>query len=248
MSEIDPTRTRLLRDEYARALTRLTKTAMKRVIETLKSEPLNEQIIDNLQAIIEQDLGAAAKPIIDRITMLAYQRGTNYADRKLKAAGIQFSITRAAPELQFTVMKVKIPQNIAIVDPETLRLLKALNLDLVKKLSDEVKGRMASEIRQGLLRGEHPYRIAERLAAIGEMSKYRAETIARTETIRTFNTAAESRYRAAGAQKLKWLTGRDERVCSVCFPRDGQIYNIDDFPEIPAHPNCRCASVPVFED
>jgi len=247
MPELDPTRTRLLRDEYAKALTQLTEAAMKRALQILESEPVNERMIEKLQSIIDQQMGGSAKPIIDRITILAYQRGTDYADRKLKAEGIQFSITRAAPAIHFAEVTVPFtPQNIAILDPETLQTLRALSLDLVKKLSDEIKGKLAAEIRQGILRSEHPRVIAKRFEDIAKMSKYRAEMIARTETIRAFNTAAEQRYKAAGVKRWKWLAADDERMCSQCAARDRKIYEMGD--EIPPlHPHCRCTQAPVIE-
>jgi hypothetical protein len=39
--------------------------------------------------------------------------------------------------------------------------------------------------------------------------------------------------------RWKWITRRDELVCSVCRPRDGVIYaNFSDAPAWPAHPRC----------
>lgn len=44
---------------------------------------------------------------------------------------------------------------------------------------------------------------------------------------------------------VKWITERDERVCSVCEPRDGVVYQADQAPDLPAHPRCRCGLVAV---
>ncbi len=35
----------------------------------------------------------------------------------------------------------------------------------------------------------------------------------------------------------------DERVCPVCGPLDGKVFNTGRFPPQPARPNCRCTSV-----
>ncbi len=44
---------------------------------------------------------------------------------------------------------------------------------------------------------------------------------------------------------VQWFTERDNRVCAVCEPRDGVVYAAEEAPELPAHPRCRCALVPV---
>jgi hypothetical protein len=50
---------------------------------------------------------------------------------------------------------------------------------------------------------------------------------------------------AETGSQVQWFTEKDERVCSVCLPRDGVIYQADAAPECPAHPRCRCALVAV---
>ena len=57
------------------------------------------------------------------------------------------------------------------------------------------------------------------------------------------NITAQARVRAfrdAGADVLVWITEKDEKVCSVCAPRDEQFYPIEMLPEYPAHWHCRC--------
>ena len=47
-----------------------------------------------------------------------------------------------------------------------------------------------------------------------------------------------------GVEYAKWITAKDERVCSECAPRHGKIYPLKDFPDKP-HYNCRCRKVPM---
>lgn len=57
------------------------------------------------------------------------------------------------------------------------------------------------------------------------------------------NITAKARvyaFKEAGADVLVWITEKDDRVCSVCAPRDEQFYPIEWLPEYPAHYNCRC--------
>ena len=57
------------------------------------------------------------------------------------------------------------------------------------------------------------------------------------------NITAKARvyaFRQAGADVLVWITEKDEKVCSVCAPRDEQFYPIEMLPPYPAHYHCRC--------
>ena len=57
------------------------------------------------------------------------------------------------------------------------------------------------------------------------------------------NITAKARvlaFKRAGADVLVWITEKDERVCSICAPRDEQFYPIEMLPDYPAHYHCRC--------
>lgn len=74
----------------------------------------------------------------------------------------------------------------------------------------------------------------------------RAERIAITETTRIFSQAALESMRANEAiTHVRFMTSRDELVCPICAPLNGQVVEKDSagFPGFgwpPAHPNCRC--------
>lgn len=50
-------------------------------------------------------------------------------------------------------------------------------------------------------------------------------------------------YRDAGVKRVRWVTGRDEKVCETCRERNGKIYSINAIP--PKHRRCRCVFEPV---
>ena len=50
------------------------------------------------------------------------------------------------------------------------------------------------------------------------------------------------------ADKVMWVTELDERVCEDCADLEGQVFDADEVPECPAHPNCRCRVIPVMEE
>ena len=53
-------------------------------------------------------------------------------------------------------------------------------------------------------------------------------------------------FKDTGVKRVRWLTENDDKVCSVCGPRDGKVYDIDKVPQKP-HLWCRCILQPVKE-
>lgn len=91
------------------------------------------------------------------------------------------------------------------------------------------------------------------------VKRHIAERIARTETSRVLNQASLNTYRQAGLNKVKWLdsteaikgsTKKKALVCKDCrevATHNGGIYGIDEVPQLPLHPHCRCTVTPVIE-
>lgn len=76
----------------------------------------------------------------------------------------------------------------------------------------------------------------------------RVQTITRT----VVNTASNDGALAAYARNrdiiwgYEWSAARDERVCPICRGLDRQRYKLGSEQRPPAHPNCRCAVLPVL--
>lgn len=76
----------------------------------------------------------------------------------------------------------------------------------------------------------------------------RALTIAITEQNRAMSVAALFTYQDAGIEQVEWNV---VQPCDLCAPNDGQVVNLGEAfdsgdTEPPAHPNCRCALLPVI--
>lgn len=54
-------------------------------------------------------------------------------------------------------------------------------------------------------------------------------------------------FQDAGVKYVRWVTARDERVCSECGPMDGKVFPIDEVPPKP-HWGCRCRLEPATEE
>ena len=77
----------------------------------------------------------------------------------------------------------------------------------------------------------------------------RAQMIAATEITRIFAEANSKAWSSTGfVNKVQWQTARDERVCPICGPKAGQLYDVGDSGNRPpAHIRCRCWLQPVVD-
>lgn len=143
--------------------------------------------------------------------------------------------------------------------PETIDFLENMNIDLVEGAFSEVAQRAKTQIRTGMLEGEGPTEIARRLdqmkGSVEAIYKNRTKTIARTEVMRASNRGSLEAYKNSGTiTKVQVLIGigpDDSRICASTY--EGQegslskVWDINNLPAIPAHPNCTCVVVPVIE-
>jgi predicted kinase len=92
----------------------------------------------------------------------------------------------------------------------------------------------------------------------GDLLKWRAETIARTEVLTAENEGEKAIWRESVDRGLLdpeemervWITSADERVCPICDPLEGAQVGIDEQWDTsvgpsdgpPLHPQCRCTA------
>ena len=51
-------------------------------------------------------------------------------------------------------------------------------------------------------------------------------------------------YKAAGIKRVRWITEKDEKVCTICNKLNMKVFDIDKVPTKP-HYHCRCYLLPV---
>lgn len=76
----------------------------------------------------------------------------------------------------------------------------------------------------------------------------KVQALTQTVVARAANDAALNLYRQTGVKRYQILTARDERVCAICAPLDGQVIEMDN-PTLspPFHARCRCSHIPIVE-
>lgn len=80
------------------------------------------------------------------------------------------------------------------------------------------------------------------VAALG-ISRARAESIVRTESMRAARTATLAAYKESGVvQGWRWSASLSARTCSACLSRHGNVYPLDV--PMQSHQQCRCSASP----
>ncbi len=151
----------------------------------------------------------------------------------------------------------------SVVIPEkALRALSADPLALLKDTTDMMRRSVRGAVASGILESLSGADLRARILSTGLTNipkwpsvEYRAGVIARTETMKAFNAGAIEGYRDNGARFVRWIASPDEATCSICMPRDGDVFRLS-FPDVdedvevypnaqildppPVHPRCRC--------
>lgn len=95
-------------------------------------------------------------------------------------------------------------------------------------------------------RGENPRRTAEMMVEGMRGNLQRALTVARTEQLRAFRTAATQQMKESGVVKgWIWRSAKQERTCLACLAMDGTVHELDE--ELDDHPNGRCFKQPIIK-
>lgn len=184
-----------------------------------------------------------------------------------------------------TIVKLTIPTLILLFQEsanETFQMLQTedkidMNREEVKKLIDSKASLFATEVvkttndniqtqvTEGLKASESTTQIKERIINVFNHSEsYRAELIARTETLRYNTAATEQAFKDSEIVEGKmWVT--DKNPCKYCLELNGKtaplgedfikkggtildrVFDYESLPSAPLHPNCECDLIPIFK-
>lgn len=144
------------------------------------------------------------------------------------------------------------------VDQNILQIAGVYNADTIKELE--------KTLTEGQTKGESLVKLKKRVEEVYSDAKgYRAERIARTETLKASNNTAEIVYQQSGYNEVEWFTnpgacefcrsfsGRTKQIGTPFLKEGDKITGADggqmtitysDVPTPPLHPNCTCSLVP----
>lgn len=103
-------------------------------------------------------------------------------------------------------------------------------------------------LRHGVQQGKNVTEIAVELDAKMQQGFHAAHRLARTETMHVLNVSSLEGYKAAKIEKVQFWAAEDERTCELCGKLHGKVYDFNNAPVLPMHPNCRCTYLPVIEN
>ena len=124
---------------------------------------------------------------------------------------------------------------------------------LVTQMNEETKRRLAKVVSDGIKNKRGiPGLQRDIRKTFTDMSRYRSQLIARTETSSALSQASLDKMKDMGIEGKEWITAGDERVSIECsnnegegvIPRDQMFSGGVMAP--PQHPACRCSLAPVM--
>ena len=123
---------------------------------------------------------------------------------------------------------------------------------LVTEMDEETKKRLAHVIRQGIENKRGVPGLARDIKKeFADMTRYRSQLIAKTETRQALFTASHDRSVAMGVDGKEWVLGAGgaEGNCPDCEANAGVgVIGINEgfpYPEGDIHPGCTCALAPA---
>lgn len=190
------------------------------------------------------------KPWTNIYIQSAYQRGLSRATAELKKAGYDVPTTGTLD------LTGKTPLAVAMNQPfhaERVALIYTRAYNELKGITAAMDQQISRVLAQGMAEGRNPMEIAKLLVdRVDKIGITRARTLARTEVISAHHQATINEYER---WKISGVTVEAEwviagwNVCPVCRSMSGKVFSLDKIRYmIPAHPNCRCAAIPIIKE
>lgn len=170
-------------------------------------------------------------------------------------------------EAQTENVKNFISGELITITPEIKTQVESRILQIAGVYNQETLRALEATLAEGQASGESLVKLKKRVEDVyGQAKGYRAERIARTESLKASNLSAELTYKQSGFSTVKWFT--NPGACPFCQSFDGRIKTIggkpfaalgdvveaedgsqlrldyDNVEVPPLHANCRCSLVP----
>lgn len=188
--------------------------------------------------------GATEGAWSDQYVRSSYQRGLDKSLRELRAKGIDVPVTTVpgVGGVGGVFLSPFHQERVQVLYTETFTALE----NVTAAMNEQIRRQLALGIAEGIGPEEMARRINDRVDKIGLT---RAKLIARTEVVKTYNTAQVAEYQRVenviGEEVfVQWQTAEDERVRGSHRERNGKIYTKEEYLTLIGEPNCRCTGLP----
>lgn len=143
--------------------------------------------------------------------------------------------------------------------PLVRKKIKEQAAKFAEDVNETTAKKIKNQLQLGLDEGESIPELSERIKEVfAEATTSRAENISRTEVSKAVGDSSIEAWDQSGiVDKKQWITAKDERVCEICAPLDGEVIELHGkfkgdelFGAVesePLHCQCRCDTVPIVE-
>ena len=112
--------------------------------------------------------------------------------------------------------------------------------DMIDTLQKNITGAMKGDVTID--------KIGRQIRDTFNVTAYDSQRLVNTEVARVQTQASEDMGRDTGVEQVMWSATLENNTCDECAALDGNTYPIDDAPDCPDHPECRCALINVPYD
>lgn len=116
--------------------------------------------------------------------------------------------------------------------------------DIFDELPHQTRRDLKKALTVGVATGQNPVEVARSIRGAMGITRHRALTIARTETMRTFRETTRRTLEANSdvVQGWIWHSAANVRTCAACWAMHGTFHPVTE--RLAAHVRCRCAMLP----
>lgn len=195
-------------------------------VNKLQEKENLDRLLNNLELEVQKMVNPATK-----IIMSGQEKVINFVATELpKYAEIQTSIYEKDTEaLQKLIERTKKKSTLTKAFQEFAPAIREKAKEVLIQSFDEGLGYM---------------QIASNLQEVTDMARWKALTIARTETNEAYRAATRDFYQQAEIEQYVWMSILDPRTCLICWSLHGRKFKSSK--KAFSHPNCRCTLVPYF--
>lgn len=109
--------------------------------------------------------------------------------------------------------------------------------DMIDKLQSSIIGAMKGDTTID--------KIGRQIRDTFNVGAYESQRLVQTETARVQTQAGDDMARDTGIEQQMWSATLESQTCSECASLDGKTFSIDEAPDCPDHPECRCCLINV---
>lgn len=109
-------------------------------------------------------------------------------------------------EMQFDINFVR--------DPDSFNFLVDYTFDNIRDMQEDMAGKLRQVLQRGLMNGKSTQQLQKDVQNVLDVSYKRAEVIARTESVRAFNTARFDAAKQLPLKTKKWLLWTNDKRTS----------------------------------